>query len=135
MKRIVLLSCVSKKLPHKAKARELYISPLFKYSLKYAISLKPDKIYVLSAKYGLLDLDNEIGPYDETLNSMSKIQVKEWSDKVIQQMKLNFDLDDEVIFLAGQRYRKFLLPQLKNYKIPLGGLGIGKQLRFLKENG
>ena len=38
MAKIVLISCVSKKLDHSAKARDMYISPLFKLSLKYAIS-------------------------------------------------------------------------------------------------
>jgi hypothetical protein len=38
------------------------------------------------------------------------------------------------VFLAGERYRKYLIPHLTNHEIPLRGLGIGKQMRFLKEN-
>ncbi len=38
-KKIVLISCVSKKLAHRAKAKELYISTLFKLNLKYATQL------------------------------------------------------------------------------------------------
>ena len=38
---------------------------------------------------------------------------------------------DEFVFLAGNNYRKFLLPHIKNYKIPMLGLGIGKQLKWL----
>lgn len=52
-KKIGLISCVSKKLNCKTKAKDLYTSPLFKYSLAYARKLNPDKIYILSAKYGL----------------------------------------------------------------------------------
>ena len=51
MKTIVLISCVSKKKAQKAKAEELYESPLFVKSLAYAKSLKPDSIYILSAKH------------------------------------------------------------------------------------
>jgi len=61
-------------------------------------------------------------------------EVKEWSKKVLRELKEISNLEkDEFIFLAGERYRKFLIPSIKNYKIPLEGLGIGKQLKFLKE--
>lgn len=134
MTRIILISCVSKKLSHRAKAKDLYISSLFKYNLKYAKSLNPDKIFILSAKYGLLDLEEEIEPYNETLNTMSSKDIKEWANNVINQLNKGADLKkDEIIFLAGERYRKHLLPYISNYKIPLKGLGIGKQLKYLKE--
>ena len=60
MKTIVLISCVSKKLAHAARARDIYVSPLFRLNLAYAESLKPDAIYVLSAKHGLLALEDQI---------------------------------------------------------------------------
>ena len=43
MKRIVLISCVSKKLPYKAKAKDLYNNTLFKLNYQYAKSLNPEK--------------------------------------------------------------------------------------------
>jgi len=131
--KIVLISCVSKKLNHKAQAKELYISSLFKLNMKYAQSLNPDKIFILSAKYGLLSLEEEIEPYNETLNEKTDGEIKEWSEKVLKQLAKEADLEnDEIIFLAGEKYRKYLVPQIKNYKIPMEGLGIGKQLEFLK---
>ena len=48
LKRIVLISCVSKKLPHPARAKDLYVSPLFRLNLQYARKLQPDAIYILS---------------------------------------------------------------------------------------
>lgn len=134
MKTIVLLSCVSKKLHHRAKAADLYISPLFKLSLEYARSLRPDAIYILSAKHGLLSLDQEIRPYDITLNDMREREVRKWAERVTRQIEAEFDLDrDRVIFLAGQRYRKYLCPRIRNHEIPMEGLSIGRQLQFLKE--
>ena len=134
MNRIVLISCVSKKLNHKAKAKYLYTSPLFKFNLKYAYSFNPDKIFILSAKYGLVDLDEEIEPYDLTLNKISLKEIKLWAEKVIEKLKKSSNLqEDKFVFLAGERYRKYLIPQINNYEIPLKGLGIGKQLKFLKE--
>lgn len=133
MSKVVLISCVSKKLPYKAKAKELYVSTLFKYNLKYAKSLNPDKIFVLSAKYGLVDLEREIEPYDKTLNNMPSTEIRKWAACVINQIKKEADpKEDEFIFLAGEKYRKYLLPQISNYQIPLEGLKIGEQLQYLK---
>lgn len=134
MVRIVLISCVSKKLQHKAKAKDLYISPLFKYSLKYAESIKPDNIFILSAKYGLLELEQEIEPYNITLNEMSSKEIEIWTKKVIEQLSKVSDLKtDEFIFLAGIKYRKYLLPHISEYNDPLKGLSMGRRLKFLKE--
>jgi hypothetical protein len=63
MNKVVLISCASKKLPHKAKAKDLYISPLFKKNLAFAHFLRADKIFILSAKYGLLSLEQVIELY------------------------------------------------------------------------
>jgi len=135
MAKIVLISCVSKKLNTKERARDIYISPLFKYALKYSQSLNPEKIFILSAKYGLLNLNDEIEPYEKTLNSMKMQEMKEWAERVLNKLKQVSDLEkDEFIFLAGEKYRKFLISNIKNSSVPLKGLGIGKQLKFLKEN-
>ena len=133
-KQIVLISCVSQKLPHRAMARELYISTLFKLNLKYAEKLAPDKIFVLSAKHGLLALEIEIEPYEQTLNNMRSSEIRVWADRVLEQIRGVCSIDDsEFIFLAGDKYRKHLLPHIKNYKVPLKGLRIGKQLQRLKD--
>ena len=132
MAKVVLISCVSKKLRHKSKAQDLYISPLFKKNLQYAKSLNTDKIFILSAKYGLLRLNEKIEPYDKTLNKMRSNEIKEWANSVLNQLKKSTDLEnDEFIFLAGNNYREFLLPHIKQYNIPMQGLSIGKQLQWL----
>lgn len=133
-KKIVLISCVSQKLPHKAKARDLYVSTLFKLNLKYANKLRPNEIYVLSAKHGLLKLEREIEPYEQTLNNMRASEIKEWANNVLQQLRSVASLEEaEFIFLAGDKYRKYLLPHIKNTVVPLEGLRIGEQLQRLKE--
>lgn len=133
-KKIVLISCVSKKLAHKAKAAELYTSSLFRGNLRFAQKLKADAIFILSAKYGLLELDAEIEPYNITLNTMSASEVKLWAAKVLQQLEQKADLaTDQFVLLAGIKYRKYLLPYLKHYEVPLEGLTIGKQLRALQQ--
>lgn len=117
--KIILISCVSQKLPHRAKAKDLYVSTLFRLNLKYANSLNPSAIYVLSAKHGLLELEREIEPYEQTLNNMRTAEIKQWANKVLQQLASVASLEDaEFIFLAGNRYRKHLLPHIKNSVAP-----------------
>jgi hypothetical protein len=132
MKQIVLISCVSKKLETKSKAKDLYVSPLFKKNLKYATSINPDEIFILSAKYGLVGLNKEIEPYDMTLNKMRTNEIKKWAKVVLNQLNSLTDLKtDEFIFLAGNNYRKYLIPHITNYKVPMESLPIGKQLQWL----
>ena len=133
-KKIVLISCVSQKQSRKSRVRDLYISTLFKLNLKYAEKLEPDEIYVLSAKHGLLSLNEEISPYNQTLNEMSAAEIKSWSEEVLRQINRVSDIRNTTyIFLAGDKYRKYLLPHIKDYELPLKGLRIGKQLKKLKE--
>ncbi len=135
MKTVVLVSCVKKKVAYRAKAKDLYASPFFKLNLRYARSLDPDDVFVLSAQHGLVGLEEELEPYEHTLNGMSSEEVKGWADSVLAQLGSVADLQkDRFVLLAGERYRKYLLPHLPNHEIPLRGLGIGKQMRFLKES-
>ena len=97
-----------------------------------------EKTFILSAKYGLVEENEIIDNYDLTLNNQNIDYLKNWSNKVFNQLsqKVNFD-NLEIIFLAGNNYRKYLIPLLKNHQnikisIPLKNLGIGKQLQFLK---
>lgn len=134
MKRIVLISCVKTKLDHPAKAEDLYISDLFVKNLAYAKKLKPDYIFILSAKYGLVKLNDRIAPYEKTLNQMPVHERRAWASGVISELRkyANFE-QDEFIILAGDKYREFLLPYMRNYKIPFEGLSFGNQLKALKE--
>lgn len=133
-RRIVPISCVSKKLSQGAKAKDLYVSELFKRNLKYAKKLKPDDIFILSAKHGLLSLEQEIEPYEQTLNNMPAHEVKQWANQILEEIRNKYSIDDTTfVFLAGEKYRKYLLPHLTDVQIPLKGLGIGKQLQKLKE--
>jgi len=132
-KTIILISCVSKKRSYNTQAKDLYNSPLFRLNMQYAQKLAPSKIFILSAKHGLIDIHDNIEPYDLTLNSMSSNERKLWSNKVLNQLIANCDLQrDHFIILAGQKYRQHLIEQLSSYEIPMQGLTIGKQLQFLK---
>lgn len=134
MPTVILLSCVKSKLPTKARAEDLYTSALFRKSLAYARSLKPDQIFILSAKHGVLRLDDEVEPYEQTLNTMGVAKRKEWAEKVLGYLRSKVDFaNDRFIILAGNRYREFLLSHLEHTELPMEGLAFGEQLHWLKE--
>jgi len=134
MKKYILISCVSQKLDKPAISKDLYTSTLFKVCYKYAASLKPDAIFILSAKYGLVSCDQVVAPYDMTLNEIKAKDVKKWSERVLVELRKQADLQKDLfIFLAGDKYRKHLLPHIRNCQIPMKGLRIGEQLSWLKD--
>jgi cytoplasmic iron level regulating protein YaaA (DUF328/UPF0246 family) len=113
----------------------MYVSPLFRGAYKYARKLHADKIFVLSAKYGLLEETDLIEPYNETLNNKPPAERKAWASKVLFSLSQTTDLQsDEFIFLAGEKYRQYLVEHIANVSVPLKGLSIGRQLAFYKEN-
>lgn len=129
---IIFISCVKNKMDYPCVARDMYISDLFKKSLSYSeLMTESSNIYILSAKYGLLELNQQIEPYELTLNKMNKKQRKEWADKVLMQCKeKGISFDEEAMFLCGKRYREFLMNEFKNSIAPLEHMGIGEQLAF-----
>ena len=134
MSLVVLLSCSSRKSKERTKAKYMYTGSLFRYSLLYAKSLKPDRIYILSAKHKLISFDSEIDPYNESLNGMTAARRKSWSEDVLGQLGKENNLErDTFIILAGKKYREFLIDGIRNYKVPLENMRIGQQLRHLKE--
>ena len=135
MKTIYLIACASKKLNRRAKAEDLYDSDLFRKSLAYAHQMRPAGVFILSAKHGLVQLDAQIAPYNLTLNKMSASAVKAWSDIVFRQLQSRTEVEkDHFVFLAGDKYRRYLVPRLGSVEVPMEGLAIGRQLQFLKRH-
>jgi len=134
MKTIVLIACAASKTPQAAPAQELYCSTLFKNGLEYAKLLKPDDIFILSAMHHLVELDDVLNPYNLTLNEMKSKDIEVWANKVLEQItSKSYDLaNDKFIFLAGDKYRKFITPHMPHHEVPMKGLGIGYQLQWLQ---
>jgi hypothetical protein len=131
---IALISCTKSKLSHACAAKELYSkSNLFRHSYDYA-ELIADKIYVLSAKHGLVDENDVIEPYDETLLNKSAKEKEKWAMDVLKSLTTVSDLsNDQYVILAGKVYYEKLLPGLKNYRIPLEGVSLFGRPGVLKE--
>jgi cytoplasmic iron level regulating protein YaaA (DUF328/UPF0246 family) len=130
---IVLVSCVKSKRDEPCRAGEMYTSALFHKMMAYAQCLKPKRIFILSAKYGLLSPDDMIEPYEQTLKTMKTAERRTWARGVLSALRQNCDLDaDTFVFLAGDAYRQNLVTHIKHYTVPMEGLAFGKQLQWLE---
>jgi hypothetical protein len=134
---VYLISCVKKKRTKPSPARELYRSDWFKKAREY-VETSNCAWFVLSAKYGLVSPDQIISPYKKTLNKMLVSERKAWAEKVLRQLQKAMPQLSQVIVLAGERYREFLIPNLEvdrvSVVVPMKGLAIGQQLRWLSRN-
>ena len=134
---LYLLSCAYKKAPTPRKANNFCISLWFGKAKSYVESTN-QRWFILSAKYGLVNPNWKINPYDRSMNSMPIKERKEWTEDVSKILILHITDIDTIYILAGQRYREFLVPKLRDYDdvnicVPMEGLRIGEQLRWLNE--
>lgn len=135
--KIGLISCSQQKLGHPALARELYCSPLFRMSLAYAES-HCEKVYVLSAKHELVELDQFLHPYDVTLNKMPKQMRQGWGIRVAGKIFQRHPAG-QFLLLAGADYMLAIrhgtnYEHQKRIEDPLKGMMIGERLSFLKKH-
>jgi len=134
LKTVVLISGGKTKQDDSDIAEHMYQGELFKLSLTYAKSLLPDAIYILSAKYGLLDLSEHIEPYEKSLKYMSLPDRRDWAARVKNRLTVLASLsEDRFIFLTGQVYSQYLAQYMQRYECPLMGSQFGRQLAWLRE--
>jgi hypothetical protein len=133
---IALVACVGQKLDHPAPAADLYQSVWFKKARRYA-ELVADRWYILSAHHHLVDPAAIIAPYDFTLAQASGSYRRRWSANVLHDLIHHITLQDQITILAGKPYHACLARWLQalgyTIEIPMQGLGIGQQLRWLNQ--
>jgi hypothetical protein len=134
---IALVSCVKTKQAEARPfpARELYTSPLFTGMREYAAA-RTDDWFILSAEHGLVAPDTPLLPYDAYLGNMKVRERKAWAADVLRQLDSQLRPGDEIMVLAGRQYREHIVPELMKrghrITVPMQGLGLFKQLEFLK---
>lgn len=134
--RVVLVSCVKGKQSAASAAQDLYTSNLFTSMRNYA-QINSDKWFILSAEHGVLKPDEFVHPYERTLNRLPKRERLEWAENVQRRLLELLPTGALITILAGERYRENLVPFLQQHgfsvSIPMAGLKLGFQLRWLKE--
>lgn len=132
--RCSLVSCVGQKASSACSAKNLYLSDWFVKARRH-VEAAGGPWFILSAEFGLVHPDTVIAPYERTLNTMGIAARRAWARRVISQMERDLPASDEIVVLAGARYREFLMDYLharaQRVLIPLEGLRIGEQLSWL----
>lgn len=136
----VLIACSKKKRQGRWPAGELYEGELFKAQLAYArdvLGMADDQIFILSAKYGLVGLAQELEPYDLMLAQLTEQERRQWGAKVIDELGKMAPFVYKVVLLAGKVYRDAISPGLRIAQIAIdtavpAGLGYGQQVAWFK---
>lgn len=131
-----LVSCVGKKRGYPAQAKELYASEWF-FRARAFVERKGCPWFILSARWGLVAPEQGIEPYEQTLNDMPIAERRQWANRVQRQMEESLPAGGRCVVLAGLRYREFLMDYLTqrfNVEVPMKGLAIGQQLRWLADH-
>jgi hypothetical protein len=136
--RVVLLACVSGKRAHPAPAQDLYVSAWFVKARSFAMaSGRP--WFILSAMHGLVRPGEILAPYEASLNAMPVAQRRAWAERVATKLHEAAPGLACATLLAGARYRELLQPHLAGrgvtVEVPMAGLRIGEQLRWLNRRG
>ena len=134
-RRIYLVACVAQKAPDAAPAQELYTSPWFRKARAYVLK-SGAPWFILSDQHGPVRPDEMLAPYDTKLTKVAERRA--WAQRVQNQMEQMLPDADAVVILAGKDYRQYLEPWLRrrfaSVRVPMDGLRIGEQMRWLGEN-
>ena len=132
---LYLVYCVKTKQCCPALARDLYTSDWF-VKARTCVERTGRSWYILSAKYGLVDPNEQIEPYEKTLNNMGVDDRRAWARGVIGALDPHLTDVKSVVFLASKKYREFLESVLHRRGIavstPMEGLRQGEQLAWLR---
>jgi hypothetical protein len=125
---LVIVPCGKAKQHVAAPAGELYTGAFHRACLRYArILTVPERILILSGKYGLLELDAVIEPYEERIKPSMSVIVR-------QQAVERRLLGAAVVALGGADYRAVCRAVWPACAIPMAGLGgMGKMLAWLSQ--
>ena len=128
--KVALLACSKRKAGSPKAVRFFYLGATFTKSIRYALP-RFDRVLVLSAKYGLLELKQIIEPYDLTLRDMDPEARLAWARKVRGQMREAGLLKPGVVltYLTGMLYSE----GLPEGKYPWHGLTMGQRLQWLNK--
>lgn len=124
--KIVITQCSSRKSDgFQRYAIDMYRGALYKARLNYIKEVvNPDRIYILSAKYGLIDQYTLIQPYDLNLMDCTEEYKMGLYKSAVDKAESLFSKTDEIIFIGGASYLKPLYTELKER-----GFNVSEQFR------
>jgi hypothetical protein len=142
MKKLVIIPCGGAKLSEAAPAAELYIGSMFADTLRTARTMTSDEnIRILSAKHGLIKLDEIIEPYDVKMGDAASVSMDELRSQITELHENYSHFDYRIHTLLPRRYYEALWAAVHTGKRPAafkvwnhfdGCAGIGYQKAALK---
>jgi cytoplasmic iron level regulating protein YaaA (DUF328/UPF0246 family) len=131
---VVLVSCVKSKLEFAAEAKSLYTSAWF-VKVRSLVEAAEANWCIISSRYGVVEPDEVIAPYDFTLNTLGVAERRQWASKVLTKLEPKLCRARKVVLFAGARYREFLVTPIRRrglrVDIPMENLRRGEQLAWL----
>jgi hypothetical protein len=131
-----LVGCVKSKRGVRTTARDLYVSPLF-LRRRSAVEQTCGRWFILSALHGLVQPDDELDPYDDTLRKKSVSERRAWSEALVEELERRLGLLGRYEFElhAGRDYiehgvHQRLVASGAAVLLPVAGMGIGRQLAY-----
>lgn len=126
---LVLAGCSQKKLDYPAPAIELNQGQLFRGIKKLTISNNFD-LKILSGKYGLLESNEVIAPYNQKIRT--KKDILRIRRKIFPKMLKTIERYDLIIIIMGKNYREVIEPLFNNkFIIIYDKRGIGGYLSLI----
>ncbi len=107
MQTVVLISCGKTKKNLQCKAENMYISNRFQLAKEYSTRISSNW-FIISAKYGLLEPEREIKPYDVWLGNFSNVEKQAWCDKVKKSLH-GFSRKTKFVILLNDLYAQVLI--------------------------
>lgn len=125
---VVVVPCGRRKRDRPVPAGAMYLGSYHHACRRYARRIGADRVLVLSARYGLLELQERIEPYDLRMGQSGCVD----ADTIRLQAQRLGVLDADVVVVGGTDYVERAAVVWPDAALPLRGCrGIGEQLRRL----
>lgn len=140
-RRVCLIGCSASKLDRAAFAEELYTGDMFRKSLTWARQQAFDDIAILSARHHLVDLQQYLQPYEQSMRAMGVEARRGWASIAFAAINGRWALrcsESDLVLLAGVHYTQDLCLHIQiaapatRIVRPLAGMGIGQQKAWLR---
>jgi hypothetical protein len=109
MEKLVIIPCGGAKLTEPAPAADIYIGSMFADTLRTARTMTSDEnIRILSAKHGLMKLDEIVEPYDVKMGDADSISADDLRDQVTELHEQYSHFDYRIHTLLPKAYYREL---------------------------
>jgi hypothetical protein len=126
---LIVIPCGARKLDHCAQAGDMYIGSYHRACRRVADALRPDRLVILSARYGLLDLNDEIEPYDTPHGAAGSATARLLQAQADER---GIAALDPVVVLGGAKHVALAKTVWPHARTPLSGTrGMGEQFARL----